>query len=149
MFLREIIFCNNTVMLISRFVSRWPLTFVLQVGDGLVDHRWDGRLPVLLFDAVEHDSGFNSTSSLINKLFNNMTQTETHYCRLTPNCWVGRGGRGGGVFTEGGGPPFWAARNFSSCLREDTVNNTQTVSLMIIVMRESLKPGGLFTVVAG
>lgn len=36
----------------------------------------------------------------------NVSQRDTHYCRLTPNCCVGRGGRGGGVFAGGGGRPF-------------------------------------------
>lgn len=41
-----------------------------------------------------------------------------YYCRLTPNCWVGRGGRGGGTLTTGGSLPFCFLRRFSSCLQK-------------------------------
>lgn len=40
----------------------------------------------------------------------------TYYCRLTPNCWVGRGGRGGGVLAGGSGLPLCRSRSFSSYL---------------------------------
>lgn len=41
----------------------------------------------------------------------------TYYCRLTPNCWVGSGGRGGGFLVGGGGSPLCRSRSFSSYLR--------------------------------
>lgn len=40
----------------------------------------------------------------------------TYYCRLTPNCWVGRGGRGGGVLVGGGSWPLCRFCSFSSYL---------------------------------
>ena len=40
----------------------------------------------------------------------------TYYCRLTPNCWVGRGGRGGGVLVGGGSLPACRFRSSSSYL---------------------------------
>lgn len=45
--------------------------------------------------------------------FRNLT---AYYCRLTPNCWVGRGGLGGGTLTTGGSFPLCFPRRFSSCL---------------------------------
>lgn len=68
----------------------------------------------------------NSFSLMNSRIDDNLSGVwcvvNTHYCRLTPNCCVGRGGRGGGVFTAEGAPPLWAARSFSSCLWETTTN---------------------------
>lgn len=100
--------------------SDQTLTFLLQVGDGLIHHRWDGCSSVLLPDAANKHNPLMDWSIDWNHCSHIDRSGVTHYCRLTPNCWVGRGGRGGGAFTGGGGPPFWAARNFSSCLNTRT-----------------------------
>lgn len=77
------------------------LTFDLQVGHSLGQDRWDDGAPVLLSDAVKQTGSEREAASGDTKVTG-----DTHYCRLTPNCCVGRGGRGGGVFAVGGGPPF-------------------------------------------
>lgn len=55
--------CNSGSTSGTAVSKQWCKTFELQVGDSLMDHRWDGRLPVLLPDAVRHDAGFDSHRS--------------------------------------------------------------------------------------
>lgn len=84
----------------------WGVTFVLQVGDGVGQDGGDDGLHVLLSDAVKQTGVSQSGGGGQRAPVRVAAHRDTHYCRLTPNCCVGRGGRGGGVFTGGGGRPF-------------------------------------------
>lgn len=62
----------------------------------------------------------------------------TYYCRLTPNCWVGRGGRGGGVLVGGGGWPLCRFCSFSSYLwtqQESVTSQRESLLAMEVISK--------------